>query len=501
MSNSYQTYNPECEVTLHKTIGRKTVDGQTAASTRFRGTQQNVDLTPWLDDSGSVRTTKSVRSPSGGFSFTLTDRMDDAAGDSMYGLIEPMDLVTIRMARSPASARNSTSDSALPVIMRGFVSRIDLAERMSEEGEPSRQIVITGEDYGKLWRIFQIFYAYNYPMGPQILSQWKFFEKYGTGFNNESAAEFIKNCITKVLNPFITQIREHNQAPGASAVVPVTVDDADVTVDNGMVSPFGINQWQGGTLYSAMSMFGDVGPWNEMFLEDRQTTVNLVYRPNPFFDAEDNPIVASTNPTMVPVDASELTEISVSRSDSDVANYYWVDSPRSNLVYGPNLKLAAASSAISGGGPGDFYIRSHGNCDPSLYGVRKMTVQTNEGNPQEVGGVGGAPEGVHQASMQYSDNWINDRRATIVKQNWDNVVFEKGSMTLRGNDQIKAGVYIELTRGTITSRYYVVSAEHVFVPYKGYWTRVTVERGTGFIKRIERGSGQQSPWLSELAKK
>ena len=66
-----------------------------------------------------------------------------------------------------------------------------------------------------------------------------------------------------------------------------------------------------------------------------------------------------------------------------------------------------------------------------------------------------------------------------------------------GNPKIRAGTYIRLKRGAFSALYYVVQVDHSYVPFNGFVSTLTVERGTGFVERIKMESGKQSPWIAE----
>ena len=66
--------SPQLSVRLYKTISRKTVDGKSAVSARYEGAEEFIDLTPYLSTGSAVRTSKSVREPSGAFSITFADK-------------------------------------------------------------------------------------------------------------------------------------------------------------------------------------------------------------------------------------------------------------------------------------------------------------------------------------------------------------------------------------------------------------------------------------------
>lgn len=94
-------------------------------------------------------------------------------------------------------------------------------------------------------------------------------------------------------------------------------------------------------------------------------------------------------------------------------------------------------------------------------------------------------------------SWIEERRRVMVEQNKDNVVLERGTMRIFGNEKIRAGMYINLKRGAFSALYYVVQVDHSFVPFNGFVSTLTLERGLGFVERAKMESGRQSPWIAE----
>lgn len=494
-------YQPQIQVLLYKNVDRTTAGDGVPLSQRFKGADRVIDLAPWLSDQSGVRTSKSVRDPAGGFSLTLADRVHGKDLDSIYGLIEPMDCVEIRMLRDPTS--RWANAGKLPIIMRGFVSDVRRVEGMTGAGKPQRQVLITGQDYGKLWQIFQIFYEKNFPVGATLISSWKLFLKFGMGFQNQSCRDFVKDAIKKILNPFIATMKGKNESGEEAKDSPlqeIKIDDADITAEPGTVAPTGVNQFQGGTLYSLLQTFGDVGPWNELFLEDREDGVYLVYRHNPFYAVNGDflptkrfEIDGAKEPARAVVHVSEIESIAVSRTDSNVANYYWVDSPRSQMVNGSTARAVAATSA-----PETFLV-THRNSSQDIYGLRKMFEITNQGDPLEQHHGNGVTKEEHAKQYKLSAGWIDKRRVELVEQNKDNVVFESGSLRIKGRPDIRAGMYVDVVRGSMEYGFYVVAVDHEFIPFSGFFSTLTVERGTGFIKRAQRESGLQSPYYAELS--
>ncbi|MDP3327208.1 hypothetical protein [Parvibaculum sp.] len=494
------TFMPQISVVLKKNIGRGTVAGTIAASERFKGTAREIDLTPYLWESGPVVVDKSVRQPAGMFSITLGDKMAAGEFESLYGLIEPMDVIEIRMARNTSKYLGAGFKKNMPIKMRGFVTRIGRDEVMGESG-PTRAIIVTGHDYGKILQIMQIAYLPNEVTGQRLLTYFKFFENYGIGAEpDKPSSAFVEEVVREVLNPFLADMRAAaTKSDVSSGVSPVLDIIADASVTKGVISPFGTNQWPGGTIYDMLTHYGDVGPWNEMFVEDREDAPYLVYRPNPFKDPSGTLIQEMRKaPASVTVYDEEVAVLSVARDDAAVSNYYWVNAQSYSLIGDPMLRVAAANSQPAA----SFYLADYPNSSPFLYGFRRMEVQTQQG-PR----IDGQAEAVFESGQASGLEFISDRRAILVANNRDNVVFESGFSRIRGREDMNPGMTMKLVRGTdavgaargegVTSEFYVPAVRQEFVPFHGYTTTLTLERGTGFIERVQRDGGANPPYLSE----
>ena len=271
--------SPRITVRLFKTISRNTVDGKAAASVRYSTKDDYVDLTPFLGEGSSVRTSKSVREPAGAFSIVLADKpyqsivslgawLGNSELESISGLVEPMDLVEIRMWGGVGPAPHARE---LPIIMRGFVSSISRSETMSDDGRPQRTVTITGHDFGKIWQMYQILYLSAYAEGAALLTTFGLFELFGiTAQNAMPAAEFIKQIVEKVINPYLDKM-----LPDTWDGVPRMIQTGkSISVKHGVIGA-GAQQQQG-TLYDIMKRYGDVGIWNELYTEDREDGVHCV---------------------------------------------------------------------------------------------------------------------------------------------------------------------------------------------------------------------------------
>jgi hypothetical protein len=498
---------PGLSVVLFKNIGRSTLSGASATPTpvsqRYAGQSSVLDVTKYIGERGVVNVQKSVRDPAGSFSIDFMDQLvQKGAADSLYGLFEPMDVVEIRM-----SANGGTGATNLPIMMRGFISRVSRSQSMGGDGRPSRKVTIAGQDYGKIWQIDNIYYNPWVPDEQNYITQFKFFTRFGDQFDTTSAGQLVTNVITTVINKFFLapmQATTTNSGVGSSPVVQLGLD---VQTQGGSVAPYGVNDWQGGSVYALLTQFCDVGPWNELFIEDRDAGTGgtagpyVVYRPNPYIavggdvtNAASYIQAAAKLADYTAVSSSDIIGMEVSRSDANVANYFWVEAP----TY--DMNFAMLGKAMAGQGTkSTFIIKGYGNVDSTLYGFKRMAEQSNQGSPLVHNAGNGTPAPQQRKDAANTLDWINQRRADLVSQNHDNVVFESGSIRLAGNEGVKAGTYLLVKHGNMTSTYYVPSVAHSFTPFGTYVTTATVERGTGFIDRAGKGGGQDSPYLAELA--
>lgn len=495
-----QVYNPQISVILKKNITRTSMDGQGGipASDRYKGAFKNgkreLDLTPFLGEAGGVHLHKNIREPAGAFSIALTADIVPGLLDSLYGLVEPLDVIEFRMAHDTSQAAYIALSGNMPLVMRGIVSNIERMEVMTPGGKPSRGITLTGQDYGKFWQIMQIAYLPNYTIGQQLLTYFKYAANYQPNAQSiMRAADFVGGVVDNVLNPFIAKLRE--DAGNANNQNPIQLIGVQaLTVKHGTVFPFGVNTWQGGSVYELLKYHGDVGPFNEMYIEDQEDAVAVVYRPAPMVDVSGNLIQAdAAMPARIKIPDADIVSLAVRRSDENLGNCFWVDSPRFQLNQKSLLQLVAATGDLN-----SFISLDHQNCTPTLYGLRKMECETQQGGDADTTRGDGQSESLQDASQSVGFDWIQKRRDILKRSNWDNVVLETGRLRVRGNEQIKPGMMVDIVRRNFTESVYAVGVDQEFVPFQGYFTNITFERGTGFIERSIRKEGKNSPYYSEL---
>ncbi len=485
-----QSHVPQLEVRLYKTISRST-DGELPVSERYAGKADYINLTPFLGDGSSVRTSKSVREAAGGFTITIPDKPngDGTALESVAGLVEPQDVVEIRMSHHPVPVP--------PVVMRGFVSTIRRTQTMGAQGRPQRSVVISGLDYGKIWQMLQILFLPRMLTGESLLTNFKMYEAFGVGFENAMpAGDFIRQAIEQIVNDHLKKMMPDK------SVNPVQITP-DILVKHGTVSVHMDGQ-DGQSVYDIMKFHGDVGIWNELYVEDRQDGVYGVYRPVPALhvvapDGSKSRLIQedAPEPVYVEVNDNDIISLGVERSDANVANFYWVRGPKFNLV-------TDVYRMQYGMGDESVFLADYANTAVKYYGPRAMYADTQQGGDAVLNhGSGQDAESEQRRRVEVKD-WIDYRRQAMVDMNKDNVILERGTARIKGGimradglEPMKPGDYARIRQGRFTADYYVPMIEHEFLPYQGFFSTLHLERGEGFVERVRLAGGRQSPWLVE----
>lgn len=490
---------PRLTVHLYKTISRKTVDGQSVVSARYEGKDEFIDITPFLGDASSVRTTKSVRDPAGGFAITVSDQPQQTglSLESLSGLVEPMDLVEIRMWSGIGAM-----PLKLPIIMRGFVSDIQRSQGVDEAGRPQRSVTITGQDYGKIWQTFQVIYLPSYAERKALLTNFNLWDLFGIEAKNTlTSGEFVRQMIEKVINPHLNGFMPKNTP------MPRKISTGDsISVKHGVVNSSYQNTE--GSIYDILKFHGDVGVWNELYTEDREDGVHVVYRAIPALHltapkGKDRKIQDDApEPVYVEILDERINSMATGRGDANVANFYWVGNARFDLIDEMQRKLASIPA-----GDSKVSLKEYPNTAVKYYGVRLMRAETQQGDDAIVNLTTGQTKDEQDNRSTKQEAWIDKRRRLMMEMNKDNVVFERGTARVKGGpmrkdglEAMKAGDYALFKMGRMTYEAYVVSVDHEFIPFQRYTTTLNFERGTGFVERA-RTLETMSPWLAEQARR
>lgn len=486
-----KTYRPGFTVDLYKNVFR--VNG---VSSRQRAGQHSGDgvmaITPYLGDGSRISTSKSLYEPCGSFVLTIPDQpfvteAGKSAADTLYGLVEPMDGIDLRLARSPEQYGGE-----LPVQMFGLVREVSRDEAMGRDGKPVRRVVIRGQDYGCVFaNILRIVYLKKDIEGPLIPDEFKWIELIGDSYVLKSAADYMRIFVT-MANRFLARI---NAERGGWAW---TIQE-DFTVSEGAVQIFGIHEWQG-PIWSAMKREMD-SPWNELYVEDREAGPTLVYRPTPFRTY--TPAGQALTGTYIPqgsqtiaaetieIAASDIVRIDATRGDYNVGNLFWLTNPNSLQA---NFAYATLGAAVLSADP-DINDDDHENNDPRMYGDRLLHEQFRQISEKMEGDPIRSRREQHRANNEtHYPDWFKTRLKWIKAANRDNVVLEEGELILKGNERVKVGTYLKITRGQFQWECYVTAVAQEYAPYREFLTHVTFARGTGFWTR---SITEASPYLLE----
>jgi hypothetical protein len=311
-----------------------------------------------------------------------------------------------------------------------------------------------------------------------------------------------------VINPFLYDIAGFSVSPDTCKLSYLQQIEHEATASAGTISAFGAQSAQG-TLWDVLRGFLDVGPWTELFIEDRPEVMDDPKRPAAWCWS-----IATTLQGSGPGEGLHHApahqaghaggrrrvgdRAEIGRSDANVANYFQVNMPRMNLIDAATMNLSGQST-----NPDDFYLDEVPQRHPKLYGLRFMEADTQMGGADSLGRVDGQSAEAVKREQRKVQLWIDERRAQLMAQNKDNVVFEDGSITLRGQATLRPGMYLRIQHGPPAAlqpfvwECYVVAVQHRMVPYQGFVTVATFERGTMFAERIRRGAGLDSAYLAE----
>lgn len=481
---------PKVSIWLYKPRDRQNLGGTYSASQRFRNVRQ-VDITSHLSDDSGFRTTRSLRDPNGGnFQIVFIDKPLIAGanfGDSLYGLLEPGDFIEIR-------ATGLSQDSTYPLLMRGFVTSVVSSESI-ESGTPQRQIMVYGYDVQRVLQLLRVRYRaaglteeesaeitaeFGIPFGNVPLAAFQSYTDFtGSEPNATPPAQFVQGVVDKLVTPYLAKV-----FGGTPALAALTSATADCSIDAGFVPPLmGSSAFDGRSVYEVLAEVLDVGPFSELFLEDQGTGLVVKARPIPWVDTSGALIGPGPAADEYAVSAGSLITSTVSRSDAGVANYFWVQR-RVDLINDAQRRIQGASGPSS-----DSYLLRTENANPTAFGWRFMEAQTALTNSSAAITAPTADQ-VAQRGLSEED-WLTQRRQLLMALNQDNLVFESGTLKLKGDPQIKIGTYLMLTRGLAVVRLYVTAVTHDFSMATGYVTTVTFERGTGWLARA---SSNGMPW-------
>lgn len=472
---------PQISVRLRKSVDRNNA----GKSISYSMNDQNYYLDRFLTENSTVSFTRSINAPSGTFQITVGDRgvMFDLKLESLYGIVEPMDVIEIRMAQSPHEYASKSLERGLPIVFRGLVTNITRNETMSPDGKPQRTVTISGQDFGKFFQIIQDRYIPGNPMGTNWLTLIPMEVHYGIPYGAVRAGTLMDLIMTNIVRPFL---KKYSSPALRDVMFGLDVSGADP--DDWVMSQ-GTSAMPMGTLWEFMSKYCDLGPFYEAILEDKEAGPHLVYRKPPV-----NTIDGSTNIHGVDVESltirpQEITSISSTRSDANVINWAWIKHARISGWTEQDIRYTSLENN------GDLGFIKTPNSDVFLYGLRVSEVESYHSSVFRPGMKKEESAEAFDLFRLYFKPKIDKFKAA----NQDNSAFETGTIVMKGNEKVKPGMILMVVRDESSPTYYAQSVTQTFVPFKSFTTTVQYTRGKGFIDLAYGENGTNDhPYLSYI---
>jgi len=456
-----KAYQPKVEVTLVKVVQRDR--NRTQAAT---GPDSIIDLTPYLSEGSVVQHSRGINKPAGVFSIDFPDKPLPQSGDTLYSMIEPMDIIEIRMAREPHKYNR------IPVVFRGFVDFIKRRETINHDGKPQRRIVVSGLDWGGIMQSILIFYKKDYALGKIIMDSFPMFSAYGVKFEYLKPADFVSEIVNKIVNPWLKELRQKAHLQQELLL------NVKASVAQGRVGLYGMQAHEG-SIWNLMTRWTDL-PWNELIFDDDDDGAHLLYRARPYHDVttRDLIMVDAVEPGRVKLQSDAVVSLNSERNTRGLFNYFHVETPQD---YMNDAQLINVQSMQNG----TAFKVDVPNIDPIIYGIRKTSETSMMTSVDNTNSVADKTSDIKEVYKDRHHTWLEKRRDDLINMRRDNAALESGTMTLRGDENIKPGVYIDIERGALEAEYYAQNVTQVYEVYGSYTTEVEFIRGTGFINRLE----------------
>ncbi len=427
------------------------------------------DVSKHLGDVGSVTVRKSIYEPAGNFQIVFPDLPYEGKRESLYGLISPLDpiVIWVRRWREP----NMEIGVWVP-ILSGFVRSVGRDESVGGDGRVQRHVVVAGQDCGSVFLMEQVnaFISFqNHGTSPIPALAW--LSEYGLNREAQRVEDFIWEVATESTKSIMGKPKLEFQK--------------QFFVKRGTVLPNHAFS-QEGTIWEMIHRYSDA-PWNELFVRENRTmdgkdrNPELVFRPTPWFDYEDNPLPDFDDDTSVsywPVPLADVVSLSAHRDDSELVNHAWVQSVISQAA-GMTQMTKSTSGLVN-------------EETRDKYGDRILILPTHL-NPQDTKHPISLPMAEYKKAEKLTFDWVQERREWLKKAHENIHNFERGSLMMKGYPDPRVGDYFRLARGDIVWEGYIISITHQYNAYHQYLTTMEYIRGNQFKKRKEI----QDPWDKE----
>ncbi|KIL42083.1 hypothetical protein SD70_02550 [Gordoniibacillus kamchatkensis] len=398
------------------------------------------DVTPYIMQ---LRTHMGLGEPAGRFSLLLSfqKRWDK--------FVQAQDYVEIQYARYL---------KVPPVMMRALVSNVRRTRIMDESGKLHRVITINGENYGKLWKQYDINYLVSLPgqtnlggvdtdpaaglMFPMLT------ENYGIGAQDiggpVAPGDLMQGITDKMLNAQVRVMQQINPQMPLLKCIPTVLPEYQINW-------LQIQQVQG-KAFSLVQQFGNA-PWCEWIIDDFTDGAVFFYRNTPFKGEDGQYIFPESEPDkdyfLYPVISDiDIIEEDVGKSDGETYSYFFTY-PSTYLIDQFAFKAQAIASegidSLAEEADPTTITNPHVVLDHLYrYGFQKLElgspcIQTNDFD-------------TGLALTLKLNRWL------VKAFNWTPFMYN-GTIRMKGNEHMRIGRYFLNT--STNEEYYIESVDHV----------------------------------------
>jgi hypothetical protein len=429
--------------------------------------KHGTHLEQQLGDVGTVTVTKNLYAPAGEFQIAFPDMPYHQGGGwpggpnitqrkSLYDIIDVLDPIEIWLKRWQDGS--STDNDWVPVL-RGFVRSIGRQEQVGADGRVQRQVVVAGHDCGAVFVMEQIVpnitaMETGVPIPPVLEHLIRF----------DLSPEAMK--LPNFMWDLATQTTQHIMDTAGWGF------SKAFSVQKGYALPWVAFATEG-PVWEMLKRYTDA-PWNEFYVREGSDQPELVFRPTPWRDIDDQwlPDVAET-PPFWPIPMRNVISLNAHRDDSEQVIYVFVTNANAGVGTNP-LPLERGFGIIP-------------QNERAKFGDRIQIVQ------EFVGATAASPTSLpeqehQQMTVDYYD-WLVARTDWLKRAGRQIHQFEHGNITIKGDPHIRAGDYITLLRGPLDWDGYVINVTHQYQPYQQFTTTLEYIRSNQWKQRQAVGDG------------
>jgi hypothetical protein len=429
--------------------------------------RESTDWESLKGDFVAVSTQRQVNAPAGAWALTLISRRDKQ-GRTWAKRIRPMDYVEIRFGRHKKRGEKPQ------MIMRALVDQVTETIGISAEGQPQRQITVSGKDLGKLLLIKQIFIlpalGTQSFLAESITKQgmekfifpdlWDKFLQQTSQDSSMSCQKFLDAVKKFIFEATNEDVQSGSGTPQATGVGPTNLNKNIPEVhftakdmDDLVVMPNNLQTFQGSVWNLLTAVQGR--PICELIVQDYEDYPEVLWRWAPYKD-KDGQIIppasephsqSNQGPGTVEISTETIVSYGLSTTDADLYNFYFVEP---QFGGGWQSILSPQMGAIPDKNPivrKDLIDR---------YGFKPLIVPFPLLNF-----FGGATEDQKKDMEQSWQKVITKACDWLDKAYSNGVNLESGSLVIEGDERVEAGTYMKIKE--TGQEFYVESVRHDFM--------------------------------------